>query len=84
MKYLTIILCITSLFTLTACNTIHNRNNEYLTAKNDPALKLPEGVNGSKLEQSYPIPKGDSSHATPVDMLPPGLKEDEAAAVAAQ
>lgn len=79
MKKLIALLGLTLL--LNACGAFHNRNDEYLKAPNNPEITLPNGVKSANWKQSYPIPKGNTTNAKPVDMMPPGLAEDQKHAV---
>lgn len=51
-----------------------NRNQEYLTAKSIPPLKIPPGLSSSAFENDYPVSnKYYSTSAKSVSLEPPSL-----------
>ncbi len=62
-------------FSLTACGLfgIHKRQDDYLQAKTEPALKIPKGVTLTAGQQRYALPEVHNKYSnSPISELPPG------------
>lgn len=86
MKKLSGICFIFTMMVLTACSHITNtvglqsRDKEYLSAKNEPAIRIPPGLSSDKFDTYYKVSDShDSEAAKQVTLLPPGLADKTSA-----
>lgn len=74
------VICLLLSMSLVACSYIHtpafikNQDNKYLTANSIPPLRIPPGVSGYALDNTYPV--SDKTYPAAeknISLIPPGL-----------
>lgn len=55
-------------------NSLQSRDNEYLTAKNAPPLRIPPGMSSNSFDNYHPIPDRTYPESSKVvNLMPPGM-----------